>query len=66
MSFLGWCICQQARIATDLDACYQRLMRKRFRADADYARDVLWQNVDRADRLSSGIARDIRENRVEA
>jgi hypothetical protein len=57
MSFLGWCLTQQARIEADLDARYQRWLRRRFVSDVESARDVLWQNFERADRLTIGIAR---------
>lgn len=51
----------------ETDALYQALLRKRFAHEAQAHRARMWARVEaRYGHLSKGIARDIRENRVEA
>lgn len=67
MPFPVWCACQQGRIASELEVTYQTIQRRRLAREAQAYRARMWERVEASyGHLSVGIARDIRENRVEA
>lgn len=64
MSFAAWCLCQTFDLRQRLNAAEQGYLRRRLAADARAAHAEMVERL--IAQLSPGIARDIREWRVEA